>query len=70
MVCHSYGGIPGGGAAQGLSKSTRVKEGKEGGVLGLICICAIIVPEGKSLGGFMGEHAPYLKVDNVCTPLS
>ncbi|MCJ1242798.1 hypothetical protein MMC14_010807, partial [Varicellaria rhodocarpa] len=30
VVCHSYGGIPGGGAAQGLSKSTRVKEGKEG----------------------------------------
>lgn len=66
VVCHSYGGVPGGGAAYGLSKSARAKEGKKGGVVGLIYVCGFVVPEGSSLLGMLGgKHAPCVAVDQV-----
>lgn len=68
MVNHSYGGIPGAGAARGLSKSTRTKDGKAGGVIGLIYMSAIMVPEGMSLLGFLGgHHAPWIRENQVCS---
>ena len=36
VAMHSYGGIVGGSAVQGLSKTQRTKEGKQGSVLGLV----------------------------------
>ncbi|CAO1605810.1 MAG: hypothetical protein LQ349_006656 [Xanthoria aureola] len=64
LVCHSYGGIPGGGAAAGLSKKERVQKGKQGGILGLVYMSAFVVPEGSSLLTFLGgKHAPYLVPD-------
>ncbi|KAL8990204.1 MAG: hypothetical protein Q9177_001079 [Variospora cf. flavescens] len=64
LVCHSYGGIPGGGAAFGLSKKDRLQEGKEGGVIGLVYMAAFVVPEGISLFDFLGrQHAPYVISD-------
>ena len=70
VVCHSYGGIPGAGAAHGLSKIARAKEGKKGGVIGLIYISGFVVPEGSSLLDIMGgRHAPYLGADQVPVPL-
>lgn len=61
VVCHSYGGIVGAGAARGLSKKTRQENGKSGGVLGLVFITAFVIPEGVSLGEFMGgKGAPYI----------
>lgn len=66
LVCHSYGGIPGGGAAFGLSKKDRLQEGKEGGVIGLVYMSAFVVPEGISLFDFLGrQHAPYVIRDTV-----
>ena len=66
VVCHSYGGIPGGGAAHGLSKIARAKEGKKGGVIGLVYISGFVVPEGSSLLQIMGgKHAPYVDSDQV-----
>lgn len=66
LVCHSYGGMPAGGAAFGLSKKDRLGEGKEGGVIGLVYMSAFVVPEGTSLLAFIGgKHAPYLVPDTV-----
>lgn len=66
LVCHSYGGIPGGGAACGLSKEERLQEGKQGGIIGLVYMSAFVVPEGSSLLDFLGgKHAPYLVPDTV-----
>ena len=68
VVCHSYGGIPGGGAAYGLSKTARAEEGKEGGVVGLIYVAGFVVPEGSSLLETLGgRHAPYVDPDQVFT---
>ena len=66
VVCHSYGGIPGGGAARGLSKEVRAAEGRKGGVIGIIYMCAFVVPEGSSLLVMMGgQHAPYVLQEKV-----
>lgn len=68
VVCHSYGGIPGGGAAYGLSKTARAKEEKKGGITGLIYVSGFVVPEGSSLLETMGgKHAPYVDADKVST---
>ena len=67
ILCHSYGGIPAGGAAYGLSKSARMNQGKSGGVLGLIYVTAFVVPEDESLVNYLGgKHPPYLLADSVC----
>lgn len=66
VLCHSYGGIPGGGAAHGLSKTSRTQQGLKGGVVGLVYLTAFIVPEKATLLQVMGgRHAPYLVPDQV-----
>ena len=68
IVCHSYGGIPGGGAAYGLSKTARAKDGKGGGVIGLIYVAGFVVPEKSSLLETLGgQHAPYVDANQVIT---
>lgn len=66
VLCHSYGGIPAGGAASGLSKRARVKDGKKGGVIGLVYMSDFVVPAKSSLLEMMGgKHAPYVNPDQV-----
>jgi pimeloyl-ACP methyl ester carboxylesterase len=66
VLCHSYGGIPAGGAARGLSKSVRMKQGDKGGVVGLIYLSAFVVPEGMSLVDYLGgRHPPYVIFNKV-----
>lgn len=67
VVSHSYGGIPAGGAARGLSKTARARAGREGGVVAMYYITAFIVPEGTTLLNMMGgTHAPYVQENQVC----
>lgn len=66
LVMHSYGGIPGSVAAHGLSKVQRTLEGKEGGVLGLIFICALLLGEGVGLAdGNGGSLSSWVKENDV-----
>ena len=66
VVPHSYGGIPAGRRAHGLSKSQREKEGKLHGVVGLVYMSAFVVPKGSSLVEFLGgKHPPYVKENQV-----
>jgi len=51
VAMHSYGGCPGAAAAHGLSKTERQAAGRQGGVIGLIFICAFVANEGDSLIG-------------------
>ena len=67
LICHSYGGIPGGGAARGFSKTMRGRQGKQGGIIGMVYISAFVVPEGVRLVDFKGRgHSPYFQADKVC----
>ncbi len=72
VVMHSYGGLPGSEAMEGLSREDRKQKGLDGGVVGLVYLCAWMVPEGESVfssgGGRGGKGGPgKVKVD-VCNP--
>ena len=62
VVTHSYGGIPGGCAAHGLMPITREK----GGVIGLVYMSALGLPEGTSLLEFFGgKYPPFVQENEV-----
>jgi len=64
MVMHSYGGSPGGAAANGLSKVERTAAGKTGGIIGLVFIAALLVQEGTSLlTAVGGTFNPWVEVN-------
>ncbi|OKL56587.1 hypothetical protein UA08_08128 [Talaromyces atroroseus] len=58
LFMHSYASMPGSAAARGFSKSERLRDGKAGGVVGLVCIGAFLVPEGLSCAGLQGGNLP------------
>jgi hypothetical protein len=49
VLMHSYGGVPGSSAADGLLASQRSKEGKKGGITHLIYCTSFALPQGVSL---------------------
>lgn len=63
VFAHSYGGIPGGAAAYGLSKNDLSGSAgySGGGVIGLVYLAAFAVPNGASLTALLpnGEFAPW-----------
>lgn len=66
MIMHSYAGMPGAAAAVGLAKSEREKQGKPGGVIGLVFIGAFVVPEGLTCAGLQGGNLPqWILLDKV-----
>ena len=54
LVAHSYGGSPGGAAANGLSKAERTASGKKGGIIGLVWVAALVAPNDVSLLTLVG----------------
>ncbi|KAI5859405.1 alpha/beta-hydrolase [Durotheca rogersii] len=53
LLAHSYGGVPITQSAKGLSKQERQKEGKKGGIVRLLYMTALVVPEGVSASGIL-----------------
>ena len=49
LVMHSYAGFPGTEATEGLGKAELQKQGKNGGVVGLVYVAAWMPPVGKSI---------------------
>lgn len=49
LLLHSYGGVVGSSAVEGLDVASRAKEAKKGGVVKLVFMSAFVVPKGKSL---------------------
>lgn len=65
LVMHSYGGAPGAAAAKGLSKIEVGADGKAGGIVGLIFLCAALADEGDSLLSQRGGQHDQWIVENV-----
>ncbi|KAI9923899.1 hypothetical protein ASPWEDRAFT_26401 [Aspergillus wentii DTO 134E9] len=69
VVMHSYGAVPGCEAMKDLSKAHRTAQGRSGGVVALVFLCAWAVPVGQSIGslanmqGFI-DQGEYLKEEN------
>jgi pimeloyl-ACP methyl ester carboxylesterase len=63
LVMHSYGGVVGSSAAKGFWRKVRKEKGKDGGIIHLVYLCAIVLPEGVSLKeGIGGETGPWVKI--------
>ncbi|PSN71562.1 prolyl aminopeptidase-like protein [Corynespora cassiicola Philippines] len=64
VLVHSYGGMVGGPAAAGLSKTSRKSAGKKGGVNGLLYLAGNIACEGESLLDIIGGAYPSFIKEN------
>ncbi|KAJ5083528.1 Alpha/beta hydrolase fold-1 [Penicillium angulare] len=58
LICHSYGGLPGTCAVEGLSRSARASQGKTTAVVGIVYMAAFILPNGTCMRDTMGPIAP------------
>ena len=58
VAAHSFGGIIMSEAVKGLGKEARRKQGLPGGVLRLIYICAMALPEGQTHLGQLQPRTP------------
>lgn len=69
LVGHSYGANPVADVATGLSKKAREKEGKKGGVVGVVFISTSLAKPGLSISETYGnnELPPWMTFD-VSTP--
>ncbi|KAF2234936.1 alpha/beta-hydrolase [Viridothelium virens] len=63
LVMHSYGGLAGAGAVEGLEKVRRNAAGEQGGVVAAVFIAAFLVDKGQSLLGQFPQKPPYLIED-------
>ena len=71
LVMHSYGSIPASTAVKGLSKAERTAAGNLGGILGIICICGLLLQEGQSLKSSLpGDKYADWVVEKVCSAIS
>jgi hypothetical protein len=56
VVMHSYGGMVGAGAAEGLVYAQRSKAGQLGGVIMMVWLAAFVTPRGKSVIDMLGGN--------------
>jgi hypothetical protein len=52
LAMHSYGGLPGSEAINGLSKTERMEQGMPGGIITLLYIAAFLLPLDRSFESF------------------
>ncbi|KAI6632989.1 hypothetical protein MCOR14_006957 [Pyricularia oryzae] len=58
LVAHSYAGVPASVAVAGLSVKDRAAAGKKGGVVGVLYLCAFVLPAQVSLSDALGGQFP------------
>lgn len=64
VLMHSYGGVVGSGAVEGLGKAEREKAGKTGGVVLIVYMAAFALPKGVSLlDSFGGQLLPFMQAE-------
>jgi len=69
VICHSWSAAPVNSAVADLSKAEREKQGKKGGVVKLVFLCAFVVPEGVSMMDAVGGKPSALWNIQVHMPL-
>lgn len=63
LVVHSYAGVPGAEAPNGLGKKERQERGLKGGVARLVFISAYAMPEGSRLASSRAEWPKWMRLD-------
>ncbi len=57
VVAHSYGGVIVSNAVDGLSVAQRAAEGKQGGILMILYLAALIIPAGKNFWAIVNPNS-------------
>lgn len=65
IVMHSYGGLPGTQACEGLSKTDRLRASKSGGIVRLLYVAAAIAPVGSSMAGVLQTNMPLPSIETA-----
>lgn len=63
VVMHSYGGLPGTQACEGLSRTQRLRASKPGGIVRLLYVGAAIAPVGSSMAGILRTEMPLPSIE-------
>jgi hypothetical protein len=66
VVLHSFAGVYGGGALEGLSKTEYTQKGKKGGVVAVVYVAGPCVPSGMSTLQLLGigeDLVPWVSLD-------
>jgi pimeloyl-ACP methyl ester carboxylesterase len=65
LFMHSYSGVCGSEAVQGLDRASRRAQGQSGGVSHLIYCCAFVLPEGAHLMAMLNDtDPPWMKTED------
>lgn len=69
LVVHSYGGLVGANAVQGLGYQQRLQQGLAGGIIMFVYLAAFVTPLGKSIKDMLGgQLLPWMNVQVCVTP--
>ncbi|KAF2196642.1 alpha/beta-hydrolase [Delitschia confertaspora ATCC 74209] len=64
LVVHSYGGLVGQNAVEGLGYKQRKAQGKKGGVIMFVYLTAFVAPKGATIKQLLGgQFLPWMKID-------
>ena len=63
LVAHSYGGLVGQNALQGLGYKQRQAAGKRGGVIMFVYLAAFVAPKGATIKAMLGQFLPWMQFD-------
>jgi pimeloyl-ACP methyl ester carboxylesterase len=62
LVVHSYGGLVGQNAVEGLGRKQRQAAGERGGVINFVYLAAFVAPQGVSIKEMLsGQFLPWMK---------
>lgn len=65
MVMHSYGGLPGTQACEGMSRTERLRASKPGGIVRLLYVGAAVAPVGSSMAGVLRTEMPLPSIETA-----
>jgi pimeloyl-ACP methyl ester carboxylesterase len=64
LVVHSYGGLVGQNAVEGLGYRQRKAQGKSGGVIMFVYLAAFVAPKGACIKQMIGgERMPWMRIE-------
>lgn len=65
LVMHSYGGLPGTQACEGMSRAERLRASKPGGIARLLYVGAAVAPVASSMAGVLRTEMPLPSIETA-----
>lgn len=68
LALHSYSGIPGSSALEGLGRAARTAQGKHTAAVGVVYMASFCLPRGQDSRSFLGAHGAMPEAGRVGNP--